>query len=94
MRLYSDDHDHVVSARHIYSGGSEELTITRRDVLKAATTSATSIPPRFSRSVRVRRKPPDSNSRAQRRTSVAAPGPAVAWPVSLVTVDECEGTPR
>ena len=36
MYLCGDDHEHVVSGRHIYAGGSEELTITRRDVLKGS----------------------------------------------------------
>ena len=31
----ADDHEHVVSGRHIYAGGSEGLTVTRRDVLKS-----------------------------------------------------------
>jgi hypothetical protein len=31
-----DDHDHIVSGRHVYGGVSEDLTVTCRDVLKAA----------------------------------------------------------
>jgi hypothetical protein len=29
-----DDHDDVLSGRHIYAGGRDELTVTRREVLK------------------------------------------------------------
>jgi S-(hydroxymethyl)glutathione dehydrogenase/alcohol dehydrogenase len=35
-----DDHEYVPSGRHIYAGGSEELTVTRRDVLKGGVTAA------------------------------------------------------
>jgi S-(hydroxymethyl)glutathione dehydrogenase / alcohol dehydrogenase len=31
-----DDHDVVLSGRHIYAGGGEELTVTRRDVLRGS----------------------------------------------------------
>jgi len=35
-----DGDDHVLSGRHIYAGGSDELTITRRDVLKGGVVAA------------------------------------------------------
>ena len=35
-----DDHEYVPSGRHIYAGGSEELTVTRRDVLKGGVGAA------------------------------------------------------
>ena len=35
-----DDHEYVPSGRHIYAGGSEELTVTRRDVLKGGVAAA------------------------------------------------------
>jgi S-(hydroxymethyl)glutathione dehydrogenase/alcohol dehydrogenase len=44
-----DDHEYVLSGRHIYAGGSEELTVTRRDVLKGglAAVAATGAPALF-----------------------------------------------
>jgi S-(hydroxymethyl)glutathione dehydrogenase / alcohol dehydrogenase len=53
MCLSSDDHEHVVSGRHIYAGGSEALTITRRDVLKGsvAAVAATGAAALFGQSV-------------------------------------------
>lgn len=35
-----DDHEYSLSGRHIYSGGGDALTVTRRDVLKGAVTAA------------------------------------------------------
>ncbi len=35
-----NDHDDVVSGRHIYTGGSESLTVSRRDVLKHVAAAA------------------------------------------------------
>src|SRR5262252_677165 len=35
-----DNHEYVVSGRHVYAGGNEELTVTRRDVLKRGIAAA------------------------------------------------------
>ncbi len=35
-----DGHDPVLSGRHLYAGGSEELTVTRRDILKGGVAAA------------------------------------------------------
>jgi S-(hydroxymethyl)glutathione dehydrogenase / alcohol dehydrogenase len=35
-----DDHDYVLSGRHVYAGGGDELTITRREVLKRGVAAA------------------------------------------------------
>jgi S-(hydroxymethyl)glutathione dehydrogenase / alcohol dehydrogenase len=37
---HENDHEHVLSGRHIYAGGDEQLTITRRDVLKGGVVAA------------------------------------------------------
>lgn len=36
MCVCGEDHDQIVSGRHIYAGGGETLTVTRRDVLKGS----------------------------------------------------------
>src|SRR5262245_49240641 len=42
MCVCGDDHqpECLVNGRHIYSGGSDELIVTRRDVLKGGVTAA------------------------------------------------------
>ena len=40
MCTCGDDHDLVLSGRHLYAGGTEELTVTRRDALKAGVAAA------------------------------------------------------
>jgi hypothetical protein len=40
MCSYADDPEYVLSGRHIYSGGGDALTVTRRDVLKSGVAAA------------------------------------------------------
>ena len=39
MCSYGDDHEYVLSGQHIYAGGSEQLTVTRRDLLRGGATA-------------------------------------------------------
>src|SRR5690349_13613053 len=37
---HESDHEFVLSGRHLYAGGSDELTVTRRDILKGGVATA------------------------------------------------------
>ena len=40
MCTCGDDHDVVLSGQHIYAGGTDQLTVTRRDVLRGGVAAA------------------------------------------------------